>query len=485
MSRFYLLPQKEMEMRVEKEERLNGLTRRNLLASVGIGGLGVTILAACGTATMAPAGEAEEEMAEEKQAEEAPAVEEVTIRYYSWFSERDLGNVEDVMLNPFAEANPGATVELVVAPGSLVGQGIELTTMLAGGVLVDCFMCLAPPLYVRNGLVQPLDDLIKRDNYDMTQFARDGRTTFSSFEGKVYGLTTYHHGEAIALLYNRQLFTDAGVDEPSEDWDNSWTWDEFRDTMQQLTQESGGKYTQYGLDRVGINYYPNTPMLWEGAWISDDFQSITCDSPEVIEAYESYIALQLQDRSWPSRDQANENLGEPQRGFTHFTLGKTGVIKMGSWQLGGYRDTTDIDWAFTPFPKAAVSLPEFKIWGYGVGTQSQATDLAWEFVKFHIPEDRWALLTSNIPARLEGAEKFLRDLYEERPGVRVDAFINSLPLGGNGGDPVLVTSAWPRMLEEAVRPLWSDMIAGTVAPADGLKNVKPILEGILAEESAK
>lgn len=475
-------------MKSEFEERsASGLTRRTLLAGVGIGGLGVTILAACGTATAMPEGEAEtkEEMAEEKKPEAAPAPEEVTIRYYSWFSERDLGNVESVMLNPFAEANPGATVELVVAPGSLVGQGIELTTMLAGGVLVDCFMCLAPPLYVRNGLVQPLDDLIKRDNYDMTQFARDGRTTFSSFEGKVYGLTTYHHGEAIALLYNRQLFTDAGVDEPSEDWANSWTWDEFRDTMQQLTKESGGKYTQYGLDRVGINYYPNTPMLWEGAWISDDFQSITCDSPEVIEAYESYIALQLQDRSWPSRDQANENLGEPQRGFTHFTLGKTGVIKMGSWQLGGYRDTTDIDWAFTPFPNAAVSLPEFKIWGYGVGTQSKATDLAWEFVKFHIPEDRWALLTSNIPARLAGAEKFLRELYEERPGVRVDAFINSLPLGGNGGDPVLVTSAWPRMLEEAVRPLWSDMIAGTVAPADGLKNVKPILENILAEEAAK
>ena len=69
--------------------------------------------------------------------------------------------------------------------------------------------------------------------------------------------------------------------------------------------------------------------------------------------------------------------------------------------------------------------------------------------------------------------------------MRVDAFINSLPLGGNGGDPVLVTSAWPRMMEEAVRPLWGDMIAGTVAPADGLKNVKPILENILAEEAAK
>ena len=41
------------------------------------------------------------------------------------------------------------------------------------------------------------------------------------------------------------------------------------------------------------------------------------------------------------------------------------------------------------------------------------------------------------------------------------------------------------MMEEAVRPLWGEMIAGKVAPADGLKNVKPILEAILAEESAK
>ena len=123
--------------------------------------------------------------------------------------------------------------------------------------------------------------------------------------------------------------------------------------MLQLTKETGGKYSQYGLDPTGINYYPNTPMLWEGSWISKDYKEITCDAAEVVEAYESYISLQLQDRVWPSRDQSNENLGEPGSGFSHFTLGKTGVIKMGSWELGKYRDTTDIDWAFTPFPRAA------------------------------------------------------------------------------------------------------------------------------------
>ena len=56
-------------------------------------GLGVTVLAACGTATgtAATEPEAKEEMKEEKQAEAAPVTEEVTLRYYSWFSERDQG----------------------------------------------------------------------------------------------------------------------------------------------------------------------------------------------------------------------------------------------------------------------------------------------------------------------------------------------------------------------------------------------------------
>ena len=130
-------------MKIEQEERgVTGLSRRRLLASVGIGGLGVTILAACGTGTTATMAEpeAKEEMKEEKQAEAAPVAEEVTLRYYSWFSERDQGNVESVMFEPFAEANPGATVELLVpAPGELwSGQGLELTTMLAGGVLSRC-----------------------------------------------------------------------------------------------------------------------------------------------------------------------------------------------------------------------------------------------------------------------------------------------------------------------------------------------------------
>ena len=81
-------------MQTEQEERiLNGVTRRRLLASAGIGGLGVTVLAACGTATgtAATEPEAKEEMKEEKQAEAAPVTEEVTLRYYSWFSERDQG----------------------------------------------------------------------------------------------------------------------------------------------------------------------------------------------------------------------------------------------------------------------------------------------------------------------------------------------------------------------------------------------------------
>ena len=109
-------------MRTEREEgSWSDMTRRSLLTNIGVGGLGISILAACGTAEMAPATEpeAKEEMKEEKQAEAAPVTEEVTLRYFSWFSDRDRDNVQSVMFDPFAEANPGTTVELIVAPGEL------------------------------------------------------------------------------------------------------------------------------------------------------------------------------------------------------------------------------------------------------------------------------------------------------------------------------------------------------------------------------
>ena len=119
----------------------------------------------------------------------------------------------------------------------------KLTTMLAGGAEIDCWMQkrqsdMFP--HHANGFIEPLNGYIRKYKYDMTiikasylrQISIGGRILAIPFRGA--GYFTY---------YNKKLFAKAGLATPTElVRKGQWTWDKFAETARKLSSGDGRQY---------------------------------------------------------------------------------------------------------------------------------------------------------------------------------------------------------------------------------------------------
>jgi multiple sugar transport system substrate-binding protein len=72
-------------------------------------------------------------------------------------------------------------------------------------------------LFQSKNLLQPLDDLIKADGYDLSPFMAKVLEAVT-VEGRLYTLPVGFHGGPISMFYNKKLFDEAGIAYPTPDW---------------------------------------------------------------------------------------------------------------------------------------------------------------------------------------------------------------------------------------------------------------------------
>jgi len=106
---------------------------------------------------------------------------------------------------------------------------------------MDLLTVYNTPTLVQEGLLLPLDPLLQQAGVDLSAYG-DGLDALR-YEGKLYQLP--YSLSPNLVLYNPQLFADAGVDLPKA----GWTWEQFRETAQKLTKGEGqGKTWGVALD---------------------------------------------------------------------------------------------------------------------------------------------------------------------------------------------------------------------------------------------
>ena len=154
---------------------------------------------------------------------EAPAEEgPVTITYYTW---------QDAAHKPLIDAFNASQDDIFVDAHILASADYEtkLTTLLAGGAEMDCFMEKRQvDMYGQydNGYIEPLDKFYEKTGADMSAV-------------NAYKAQVYYDGHIIALpwragsyytYYNKKLFEAAGI--PTPDYyveRGEWTWDKFQE----------------------------------------------------------------------------------------------------------------------------------------------------------------------------------------------------------------------------------------------------------------
>ena len=279
----------------------------------------------------------------------------------------------------------------------------------------------------------------------------------------------------LAIVYNKQLFAEAGVAPPSPDW----TWADFRAAAAKLTDPAKG---QYGwlipADGSEDTVWHYLPMLWEagGDILSPDDSTAVFNSEAGVEALTVLQQMAVTDKSL-YLDTTNEN------GPKLMNSGKVAMLVTGPWDLS---QLPDIDYDVQVMPTFAgssgghqtIAGPDnWVVFDNGDAKKQAAVD----FVKWlSAPEQvkTFSLGTGDLPIRqsVGNDQAVLDTLNENVPGTAT--FVENL----NNVEKVRPTVEQYPDISDALGHAIVAVMLGKEQPADALNKAAQAADAALAEK---
>ena len=212
----------------------------------------------------------------------------------------------------------------------------------SGGTMPDVFWMHSntAQMYMENDILLDLTDYINGDNpTDMSVYYPGIVSLYTRSDGKIFAIPKDH--DTIALLYNKAIFDQYGVDYPNADW----TWEDMYEAAKKITEGSNGEV--YGLAMNTSNNqdgWYNLIYDYGGKLITDDHKGTTIGSAEGKAGMEMVRKLLT--------------VGAPQGVVAEtgtdslFQSGKCAMITQGSWMINSFykaENHADYYWALLPY----------------------------------------------------------------------------------------------------------------------------------------
>ena len=139
--------------------------------------------------------------------------EQVTLDFWV-FEEGGIGSFLETLESDYESANPNVDLNITAYPED--NYGVKLDTAIAAGKAPDLVLVFGPD-QMRAGLLLSLDDVVQKDNIDLSSYVPaivDPGDEFScNYEGHLYCLGSY--AGSVQMLYNKDLFDAAGIPYPA------------------------------------------------------------------------------------------------------------------------------------------------------------------------------------------------------------------------------------------------------------------------------
>lgn len=373
----------------------------------------------------------------------------------------------------YKQRRPNATIALSPQTGTTAERVEKLVSLVAGGSPPD--LMDGPrnaPYMVHNGLLDPaLDGFIKRDKFDTKQFNAVHFENSVMHDGKVWQLPFRYGGNALALAVNRAMFAEAGVALPPADASRPWTWDEFVAAATRLTRRSGDDVERYGLANWG--HFVSYPALWGADWLSRDFKTVTCDTPEMQECYTNFGELFTRHRVVGAAADVTRQFGNANL----FNTGKAAMLVFGPGSWTTYTREPQADIAFAPLPKGKVSTPDVGVLSLGLPKGTKVAEDAWDVTKFLLDGTRLARVVNQVPATLQAIEPFVKGQVTKSPNAD-PRVITQIFEKASGQTRANNSPKWDDMLR-VITTAMNDLMTGKVAAVPMLQALKPELQAIV------
>jgi len=199
-------------------------------------------------------------------------------------------------------------------------------------------------LFADMGAIQPLDDLVARDKWDMDKYIPVFRD-MCYHRGHIWCLPTTP--ATCALHWNKTMFAEAGLD-PERPPRTIKELDEYANKL--TRQAPDGKFTQMG-------FLPPEPGWWNSSWgfyfdgkLSDGLEKITANDPHNIEAYD-WIATYAKKYGGANTLAFKQGFGTFDSPQNAFLSGKVAMVLQGVWMANFIHfHNPQMKWGCAAFP---------------------------------------------------------------------------------------------------------------------------------------
>ena len=330
------------------------------------------------------------------------------------------GDVLEPFFEEYGEEN-NVTVEYEAYPFRELFETIQIRQE-ANAEDIDAFFVDAPlvPSYAVRGYMKDISDYFTPSVIDETW--ADGSGDAGYWDGRFYAPPLNNSTQV--MYYNKDLLEEAGIDFPSEDPNDRWTWDEVVEAATAVNELGQGTWG-FAFDQ--INRYYQLQVLPEslggGSGVTDDGLEVDITNPEWITAHEWYGRLF---NEWAISPKGASPAEVPEL----FSAGNIGFFVGGLWNIPAFNEA-GIDYAVAPHPYFEEGEPATPTlsWHVGVWSHTRNEEAAVDFVKYLTMDPEigqfWLEEHGQFPARKEVLSFIMEDdKYAEQPfiGYRIGRY---------------------------------------------------------------
>ncbi|MBV7336212.1 sugar ABC transporter substrate-binding protein [Chloroflexi bacterium TSY] len=459
------------------------LSRRGFLRLAGVTAT-VSALAACAPGA-APGGAAGDGAAD-------AAVTEIS--FMGWDGAEEDEGVR-AAIEVFQEEQPGISVNWLHTPEN---YSEKFLANLAAGTPPDTAFIQGDKYrtFIRDGVLMDItdqleaDDLLGAEDYFIQPQEFDRCTS----EGRWYGIGSCWVAPHIYL--NADVFADAGIDAPTNDPDEAWSWDHFVDVAKQLTVDINGNHPgDSGFDPDNIDQWGvHWPTWWiplhsaivsnGGDWVDSDTELLILDTPEATQAIQMIADLVLVHNVAP-QGSAMQELGMSNTQMLENR--KLAMAIDGSWALAWmHKIEATLDTAVLP-ALGENPATDMQAHLHSALTGTSHPEEAWEWVRFlstPFYQTQFCKIGLWLPSQSalmtdEGLDEWITDGVHPTDYEKIAT--EFLP---RFGDVLYQPIGWPEA-SAIINPALDAVWIGDKTAEEAMREAVPEANAILAKEQGK
>jgi multiple sugar transport system substrate-binding protein len=325
----------------------------------------------------------------------------VSLRFAFWGDPAEQAAYEQVVAG-FEATHPGIDVAIDYTPGQ-TDYYRKIATDFAGNDPPDVFLINYRQFgqYAARGALEPVSSYL------------DASSTIASSDYAPIAMDAFKYGgdqvcmpqnvSSLVVYYNADVFTANGVALPAA----GWSWDEFVDAAEALTQDTDGDGTidQYGVAVEPI-MYRMMPFVWSACGeVVDDLDAPTTlalDTPAAIDGIEKFVSLGASGHNVvpPEEEVAAEEDAD------RFMRGGAAMFLQSRREVPTLRQIEGFTWDVAPLPIIDEAATALHSDAFCMAAAAADKDAVWDFVEYAAGETGQLILAETgriVPSQTEVA----------------------------------------------------------------------------------